>query len=615
MSFPLQQRLSALRSRLRRLTLLYGLCTTATVVLAAVVFLGLADYLIRWEDRGLRIIATLLFTTAAVVAAYRHLYLPHRVHLSDLHLAELLERYLPDCSGRLASAVEFAGQEENDLFAGSASLRRAVVEQTAAALENTSFDELLDPRPVRRAFTGTFVVFLAVAALAVLSPQSSWLSLIRLGNPFGGATWPRENHLAVASSVEIVPKGGVFEVELKDENGEPLPGEMLVHYRWEGDRGATYETVPLRSSGDKAILRRENVARSFAYRVEGGDDRTMPWHKVRAVESPRIESMHVKITPPRYSGWPVEETDGEIIALAGSRLEIAAAANKLLRSAELVLEGKRRFPARISDNGMRFTVDDPLLLVQNSGVCGFDLLDADGLKIELKNERDIQVIVDRPPTIRIEQPTANIFVMPEAVAELRLRVVDDLALKDVQIVAEIARPSISTGENPENSNQKDAVPSIVKIPLYAGPKDPLQRAGANARKAEGEEKYLEYAWDLAALNLSPGASIQWCVEAADYYPHSARSDRRTISVVGRQEYQDRFYERQNVLFNELDRALKMEQTAQARIESERIQLEEKNRFSAADLDQLRASEIGQREVRRLLTAPPRRPLSPTPRLG
>ena len=39
------------------------------------------------------------------------------------------------------------------------------------------------------------------------------------------------------------------------------------------------------------IARRENVLRPFSYRVEGGDDQSMPWLDVEVVEPPAVESL------------------------------------------------------------------------------------------------------------------------------------------------------------------------------------------------------------------------------------------------------------------------------------------------------------------------------------
>ena len=124
---------------------------------------------------------------------------------------------------------------------------------------------------------------------------------IRLNN----AAWPQKNHLAIRNPVERVGRGRAFEIEAVDSAAAPLPAEVFIHYRFTGADGAlTEETVLMHQVGKTAVARRENVARPFSYRVEGGDDRSMPWLPVEVVEPPAVESLSIRLIPPSYTGWP-----------------------------------------------------------------------------------------------------------------------------------------------------------------------------------------------------------------------------------------------------------------------------------------------------------------------
>ncbi len=60
MLHPLEQKIVALRRRVRRLAAVYGLSLVAAILLATVAaVLGSIDCLLRLEDRGVRIIASL----------------------------------------------------------------------------------------------------------------------------------------------------------------------------------------------------------------------------------------------------------------------------------------------------------------------------------------------------------------------------------------------------------------------------------------------------------------------------------------------------------------------------------------------------------------------------
>ena len=151
MSHPLEQRLTQLRRRVERLLAVYGVCALLAGVLGGAMVLGWLDYLVRFQDRGLRIMASLALSGAVGWTAYRFFYLPRRKRLGDVDLALTVERRFPNLEDRLASAVEFLRQDEDDPTAGSPALRRAVIAQTVAETENLDFDAVLDARPATRA--------------------------------------------------------------------------------------------------------------------------------------------------------------------------------------------------------------------------------------------------------------------------------------------------------------------------------------------------------------------------------------------------------------------------------------------------------------------------------
>ena len=115
---------------MRRLVAVYGAGWTIAVVLSLVMVLGLIDYRLRLQDRGLRVICLLVVLAVVGWSCYRFLYLPLFVRLRDVDLALKLQRRFPGMEDRLVSSVEFLQQSEDDPTTGSAALRRAVIAQT-----------------------------------------------------------------------------------------------------------------------------------------------------------------------------------------------------------------------------------------------------------------------------------------------------------------------------------------------------------------------------------------------------------------------------------------------------------------------------------------------------
>ncbi len=626
MSHPLEQRLALLRSRVKRLLAVYGISALLAGVLSGAMALGWLDYLVRFQDRGLRIMASLGLAGVVGWLIHRYFYLPRRRPLGDVDLAMRVERRFPILADRLASAVEFLGQEEGDPTAGSPALRRAVIAQTVAETENMDFNAVLDSRPAMRTAWAAVAACLMAAIFALLDPFVSGTAVARLLNPFNNAAWPRKNHLTIPDPVEKVARGGSFEVQVRDADGAALPRELHVFYRFEAAGGtATEENAALRASGAAAVVRRENVLRSFAYRVEGGDDRTMNWMNVEVVEPPAVESLAATLFPPSYTGWPVEKSEGNFRALIGTRIEIQARATKPLGSAKLVLESGAEFPGRLNGDGLRISFDDPKLLVTASGGYRIELFDREGMRGGGDVPWEIRAVPDAPPNVAVEQPSGNLYVTPVAAVPLKILVKDDLAVRNVALKYHLVNlmpnpnqsPQVTEGEASAVPRKREEVqgdrsarrePRLSddvenSLELYAGPeKMPQQSHGGLANASGGVSQPVEYRWELEPLQLEPGAQIEFHAEASDYLPQTGRGDARRLMVVTSRELQDRLAARQSLLAAELLRALTMQQAGREEVEGLLIRLQELKHFEQPDLDRLHATELNQRQVNNLLTS-------------
>ncbi len=358
-----------------------------------------------------------------------------------------------------------------------------MIAQAAAEIQGIEFADVLDRRPTFRAAALLAAACLLAGGLIAIEPVGAEISVTRLLNPLGNTTWPRTTNLAIRQAPDRVARGQAFQIEVVDQYGARLPAEVRIHYRAEAADGKVAEesgqmrfadgkgdtsnlceapSGPFRQIGlipfsvpFSVIARRENVQQPFSYRVEGGDDRSMPWSDVEVVDPPAVESLSIRLVPPAYTGWPAVESPRHIRALVGTRVEIAGRATKPLRSAELCLEGGRRIPARLGDDGLSFTVgttaavgtpSSPAVgaavapppptefVVEKSGSYWFELTDDEGLQGGGDDRWEIHAVADAPPVVSIQQPAANLLVTPRAVVPVRVSAKDDLAVRDVTLV-------------------------------------------------------------------------------------------------------------------------------------------------------------------------------------
>ncbi|MGA2031544.1 MAG: hypothetical protein ABSG68_04755 [Thermoguttaceae bacterium] len=599
MSHPLQEKMRALRVRVRRLMAAYGLAVLLAAVLGVVILLGLGDYLIRIQDRGLRVICSLLAAATAAAACYHYLYSPLALRLRDLDLALRLRRHFPAMEDRLLSAIEFLRQAEDDPMAGSAALRRSVISQATAESERLDFSQALDYRPVLRAGLAAAAICVVAAVLAVLDPSAARIAVTRLVNPLGETAWPQITHLELRRTLERVARGQPFEIEAVDAQGARLPSEVRIHYRFQAADGTkTSETQRMQLLGDVMVARRENITLPFSYWVEGGDDRSLPWIAVEVVDPPVVTGLSVDIFPPAYTGWPMEKSDGSVRALVGSRLRIAGEAAVPLSSAEMHLEDGRRLRGRLSEDRRHFLLEPPPpaagdsahpLVVDKSGAYWFLLTDEEGLSGGSDNRWEIHAVADAPPSITIEQPAANLFVTPRARVAVRIAAKDDLALRAVAFV-------YTRSDQPK----QDEASTV----LYRGPEHvaPQPKGGLIGDALAGDRRMVEHLWDLEPLKLPPGSQVVFCATAQDYRLQTGKSEPRRLMVITPEELQERIAGRQNLILAELARVLKMQRDSRAQGADLQIRLKELGRLEQLDVDHLQAAELNQRQVGRSLTS-------------
>ena len=575
---------------MRWLLAVRGLSVIVASVAAAVIGLGLIDYMVRFRDRGVLVIFAACVLGLFGWMVYRFLGRLHKLRLGDTELALQIEACFPQVEDRLASAVEFLKQPENDARAGSAAMRRAAIAQAAAECDEIDFAAALNLRPAFHAAAGTFAVCLAAAVLVVLNPLAVRIALARLALPLGKDVWPQKTHLKVKDPVERIARGQTLVVEVVDAQGARLPANCRIHYRFRDAQGKLIEEgkdgEPMLPLGQALVARREKLACPLEFRVTGGDDQSMPWMPVDVLEPPAVAALRVTVSPPAYTNWPDETHDATSIlpVLAGSRVRIWGEATKPLRSAVLRLDGGRELPTQVDADGRKFSVEG--LALDKSTAYTFKLVDSDGIS----GGDDVWqffVQADLPPSVVIQQPKSNLFVTPRARIDLRVDAHDDLALQRVMLV---------------RSSSGAAALGDTTVPLYPGPAQAAGRADPRSqRNAGGQRKIIDYRLDMEELKLQPGTQLTVYAAATDYRGQTGRSDPRVFSVVTAEELQERLAARVSQIVAELARLLDLQRDARERVRSLQSGLHEARGLKQADVDRLQSVEFNQREVVRGLT--------------
>ncbi|MCH8045191.1 MAG: hypothetical protein IID44_15885 [Planctomycetes bacterium] len=605
MAQSLENKIAGVRRRVRCLLLLHALSWVIGVLLACALLLGLIDYWFHLQDRGTRLIFSGLTLAATAWMCYRFLLPALARRFSSVEIAQRIEARFPELRDQLASTVEFLGQSPEETDAGSAQLRRAVIAATEAKVEPLKFRHAVQPKPALRAALLASLLGLVAVALVLLDGASARLAMARLANPLGSAAWPKVNRLVLVDPPTQVALGQSFEVEVRDDNGE-LPEEVRIHYRYaatDNDRannstnndetidGFQQQVETMQRVGGRVIARKEIVTRPFEYRAEGGDDDSMPWTRLEVVEPPRIESLELTLRPPPYTGWKESSTDEYIRALVGTLVAMKGTSTKPLRSATLVREHGEPITLTISDDGYSFALSadaERPWIIQRSEKYHFRLHDDGQLPGGVEVQWDIRAIEDHPPGVSIEQPASSIYVTAKATVPLKIVAREDLLVHEMSL-------HFSRSDRPKEDE--------TEVSLYVRDESAELPQPQSVGNARGDTQSVVHDWDLEPLGLEPGTQISFFATASDYRPQHGQSSLRRITIITPHELENRIAERQSFILGELARVAKMQRDARRKTQDVQTQLDDVGDLRKADVDQLRAGELVQRQVGRSLASP------------
>lgn len=398
------------QARLRRQALVAAVGRAGLILLSWIGLLGIGDYVLRFDDRGLR--ALLLTITGVIgIAVYLRWIRPVlQLPINGLTVARWLEHRDPALKGKLAAAWEFAHAPARDTRWGSPTLRVMVVDEVEEA--SSKIWELCrdaqGPSVIPFYLMGFAVLCLSVGV--IISPVVFGTALIRLFNPLSDLPWPQKTHLKIISYPEVISRGGSFVVEVGEEVGS-LPEQVWIGFRDAASTGGVTTRFRMVLQEGKFVFQRDHVQSDFEFRVWGGDDHSQPWRLVRVIEPPRLVDLRVHLVPPLYTGWPREVTRGPIRAIAGTTAVIEGKADRELlrvwaeREPDGLLEGQllndRRSFILGAESGVTKEHSSGWVLKQ-SGRYRIRLRATDGTTSIAEAEWEVRVVNDLPPVVTAE---------------------------------------------------------------------------------------------------------------------------------------------------------------------------------------------------------------------
>ena len=210
------------------------------------------------------------------------------------------------------------------------------------------------------------------------------------------------------------------------------------------------------------------------------------------------------------------------------------------------------------------------------------------------NRYALRVTADPPPEMLWEEPREDLYVTPSAEVPLQWLVKDNLAIQEAMFIY---------ARSDDSSEEEHRVPLFKHDKTSPHPAKSKGQPNADPLKAPGEQRQVNYRWNLQPLKLKAGAVVQIRGTATDYKPTMGQTlSTRRLMVVTPAQLEDHQAERQEELVGELLRALAYQKNAQEKIEAIRIQLSELNEASSKDRDSLQAILLDQQSIERILVS-------------
>lgn len=583
----LERRVEEVDRHRRRVALLSASSLCASVLLLVAFVACLADYLLRFDDVGVRILTSLAVIGVALAVARKWLQPVFRERSNLVSVARDLERQFPEMQHRLSSSLAFLRQSVDDPLGGSPALRRSVVLRTESALERFDWSLGVDRAPLQRALRNLLLVGAVVALVSLADIQGAGIAWLRLAMPWSSVHWPREFELTLKPVPERIFAGADLEIEVASESGV-MPSAVNLELRWLADDSSILRTEnqAMKILNGTAVQRLANVTQSVELRVFGGDDNSMDWKHVDVLPLPRLENLTIRATPPAYTSLQGETTTGpNLRVLAGTRLEVAGTASVALRNVRLAGDSADEEDPSLPNlkwqptaDGLGFSLtgqDGSPWLASRSRTFWIELQDLSGLVGRVAPDWNLRVIPDTPPVISTVWPEIPLSVTAEAQVAVRVTVSDDLAIKQVSL--HLTAGAVSTDE--------------FDVPIYMGDKEAKPRPDLN----DGEKLEFEQVVDFTKLKgLTAGTVVEVRFAASDYMPQWTQFISRRMTIVTRAELEERLAREQSQLLIRLADILQQQSECRSRTHS--LALAAGERLSEVDRNSLQVADLSQRRI-------------------
>ncbi|UCD16689.1 MAG: hypothetical protein JSV44_09535 [Candidatus Zixiibacteriota bacterium] len=486
----LKKRIKGTLLRERLLLFSAGLLGTASaLVLISIVLTLLAGIIILpvWLKVSLLAISGLAILGTFIKLAFARLF------SNSPEIAALkLEKKFPMLRGRLIAALQFTAFPEDQWIGYSRDLMAATLRQAHEQSASLNFNEILSAYPLWRSLRVTGLMIVLAVLLLLGFPGLFSHSYLVYSHPTELIAPPLGYELTsypgsrIAIKYRDVDLGGIL-------IGDRFPDKATVYFRfvggsWQNSRIDLGE-IPRNPAalGDSLIFYTtiKQARRSLDYYVQAGPV-TTPVERIDVVDRPRVTGIRLSLFYPDYTGLAptvIDENDGTVSALYGTRTTMKIETNVSVQTAEMVFADSSRSPFTVSGR----TAEQSFRVERDQGY-SIHLIDMQGEINPDPIEYYITAVPDEYPVIDVVRPGIDINLNENMEVPLLLRISDDYGFSSLVLKYRHVSGGAKGEENVAVLHFSDNI------------------------KTEGE---ISFSWDVEPLGLMPSDYIIYQFELAD----------------------------------------------------------------------------------------------------
>jgi hypothetical protein len=494
--FNLITRLNSLRSYHTRTCLYYGTLIVLSVILIYLSFSFILSYLSGFIlPVYVRVALLGIFFLALSIAFSYYLLRPlfYKSALEDL--AVRIEDQFPELKDRLIGALQLYRNLERNPEGYSLQMIEAIIEQADTVSKGMNFKQVVDKRPLRKTFQVSSVLLGLVLIFAFVFPGSFNRSLYLFSHPLTEVKVPQKFFFSISPGNSEVVKYSDVKIEITAEGQKPSKidfywrdgegawnQERLEKLDQRGTKGQLQDSLSTGEAYDFEYLFKQ-VKRDIDYYAQAEGIKSEQY-KLKVTDKPRIINLKLTLNYPKYTQLKplvLDQNDGTIEALMGTKVKIEVFTNKELSNGKLVFSDSTSSQMKI--DGKKTTGE---ILVRKDETYHLEVEDKSGNKNPYPIEYKITKKDDLSPQVEILQPGEDRDLTENMQLPLLIRGIDDFGFTGLRLVYQIS--------------SKEGETKTLKLPFE--------------EKLEGELG-SDYQWDLSNIGLMPGDNVKYWVEIYD----------------------------------------------------------------------------------------------------